>query len=145
MSDNEKLSAELAAALRAVADMVDDAPDLAPVIESAMNKACGYVGLKYDDKPAVLAMFARTALRHGAAVTKSADDEFSRVNATWPGLTFYAYASRDEVCERIQVGEETVTETVPDPSVLVPMVEVTKTVPVYEWQCSPLLASGGES
>lgn len=43
------------------------------------------------------------------------------------------YVPRDQVCEKIQVGEE--VKKVPDPDYEVPMVE--KVVPVYEWVCPP--------
>lgn len=49
-------------------------------------------------------------------------------------------AYRDQVCERIVTGTREVTQTVPDPSVEVPLVEVTKTVEDIEWVCSPLLS-----
>jgi hypothetical protein len=146
MSDtNEKLAAELADALRSVAAMVEATPDLAPIIESAVSRMNGFVGFGYDDTSAALAMFARAALRHGAKVTKNSDDQYYRVFATWGPVTAYAYATRGQVCERVQVGEKTVTTTVPDPNVEIPMVEVTETVPVYEYRCSPLLAAGGAS
>lgn len=59
------------------------------------------------------------------------------------GLKISLTAYRDAVCERVVTGTETVTKTVPDPSVKVPLVEVTETVETVEWVCRPLLA--GES
>ncbi|HET6291734.1 MAG TPA: hypothetical protein VFG33_00115, partial [Kribbella sp.] len=49
-------------------------------------------------------------------------------------------AYRDQVCERVVTGTREVTKTVPDPSVVVPDVEVTETVEDVEWICGPLLA-----
>jgi hypothetical protein len=91
------------------------------------------------------ALIVRAALRHGAKVDKDISEELHNVLLRWGPVAAYVLASRKDVCERVQVGEETLTESIPDPSVEVPTVEVTKTVPVYEWQCSPLLASAGES
>ncbi len=49
-------------------------------------------------------------------------------------------ANREEVCERVVVGARQVTETIPDPSVTVPTVEITKTVEDVEWRCTSILA-----
>lgn len=51
---------------------------------------------------------------------------------------------RDQVCERVVTGTREVTETVPDPHVVVPLVEVTKTVEDVEWVCGPLMAPAVE-
>jgi hypothetical protein len=52
------------------------------------------------------------------------------------GITVY----RHTVCERVVVGTEPVTAMVPDPSVQVPLVEVTKDVEIVRWECRPLLS-----
>lgn len=57
------------------------------------------------------------------------------------GLRFALTAYRRDVCERVVTGVETVTHTVPDPDVEVPLVEVTEQVEQIEWRCRPLLAS----
>lgn len=49
-------------------------------------------------------------------------------------------AYRDQVCERVVTGTREVTKTIPDPTVEVPVVEVTETVEDVEWICGPLLA-----
>lgn len=55
------------------------------------------------------------------------------------GLHLYAAVDRDEVCERIVVGEREVTKTV-----AVKTEEVTVTEDIVEWRCSPLLAEDRE-
>lgn len=57
------------------------------------------------------------------------------------GVLWSVTASREAVCERVVVGVTTVTREVPDPSVVVPLVEVTEEVETVEWKCSPLLES----
>jgi hypothetical protein len=56
------------------------------------------------------------------------------------GIDVQLTAYRDQVCERVVTGTREVTKKVPDPSVTVPVVEVTETVEDVEWVCSPLLA-----
>lgn len=56
------------------------------------------------------------------------------------GVSLKVVVYRDAVCERIVTGTERVTETIPDPAVQVPLVEVTREVETVEWRCSPLLA-----
>ena len=55
------------------------------------------------------------------------------------GVKWKVVAAREAVCERVVTGTETVTKSVPDPSILVPLVEVTEEVETVEWVCSPLL------
>lgn len=56
------------------------------------------------------------------------------------GFYYELTAYRDEVCERVVTGVETVTRRIPDPSVTVPTVEVTDEVETVEWRCGPILA-----
>lgn len=49
-------------------------------------------------------------------------------------------AFRDAVCERVVTATREVTTMVPDPTVEVPQVEVTKVVEDVEWVCGPLMA-----
>lgn len=58
------------------------------------------------------------------------------------GVKVQVLAYRDEVCERITTGVETVTREVPDPEALakVPTVTITEEVETYEWRCASILA-----
>jgi len=56
------------------------------------------------------------------------------------GLPLKVAVYRNVVCERVVTGTETVTEMVPDPSVKVPLVEVTEEREVVEWRCGSLLS-----
>lgn len=137
MSDNEKRAAEQAAGLRALADLIEANPDLS---------ACAHVDHLYVFHPRSAeeqAQIARAGLRHGALVVKDVWEKQHNIVLRWGLVGAAALAKRETVCERVQVGEETVTTTVPDPTVEVPLVEVTETVPTYEWRCAPLLAAEG--
>ncbi len=67
-------------------------------------------------------------------------DDYFDLTGSLHGLQVHLTAYRNAVCERVVVGTETVTRTVLDPSVEVPLVEVTETVDVVRWDCHPLLA-----
>jgi hypothetical protein len=57
------------------------------------------------------------------------------------GFYYQLTAYRDEVCERVVTGVETVTRTIPDPNAPVtPMIEVTEEVETIEWRCGSILA-----
>jgi hypothetical protein len=136
---------EQTTALRALADLVEAHPELAADIEHALGSALLAMPLhnpEVTDERERLALWARAARRHGAAtVTKGAQDDTFELDISWPGLTIKVLAHRDQVCERVVTGTETVTKLVPDLDAPPrPMVEVTETVERVEWRCGPLLA-----
>lgn len=67
-----------------------------------------------------------------------ANDYFDAIAKIGP-IEIRVGAFRDQVCERVVTGTREVTEIVPDPSVEVPLVEVTKTVEDVRWECGSLL------
>lgn len=74
--------------------------------------------------------------------TKQDGNDLFRFEGRIGGLETQVVVNRSAVCERVVTGTETVTKRVPDPSVEVPLVEVTETVETFEWRCAPLLAGG---
>lgn len=144
-------AAEQAAALRHLADMLDEHPELGADINHALSVS-GLLAMplhnrEVGDQRERLALWARAARRHEATTTtKGARDDTFQVNVTWgEALTITVLASRDEVCERVVTGTETVTKLVPDPEAPPrPLVEVTETVEQIEWRCHPLLAEDGQ-
>jgi hypothetical protein len=146
---NKLLADELAAGLCQLAAMVKASPEFAPLFSRMVtrledNHLQAVQGL--GDNAAVLAAFARAALKHGAKITKSAggdDGKYFDVTASWGPVTAKAWTMREQVCERVVTGVKTVTETVPDPEALaaVPTVEVTHEVETVDWVCKPLLAA----
>lgn len=149
MSDTQKqVAAEQAAGLRALADMIEANPELADNFSNALNHSGMKVHLRAGDRAVEMASIARIALRHGAKVRKDIDDKWHNLILTFGTVKAEVLAYRSDVCERVVVGTETVTKTVPDPEALaaVPTVEVTEEVETVEWVCTPLLAAGaGES
>lgn len=136
-----KAAQEQAAGLRALADMVEQNPEITEVLRYLHLATHIFAE---DDPKAQLATFAKTTARYAAKVEKNFTTGFASVVANFGGVQVSVQADRDEVCERVVTGTETVTKAVPDPEALaaVPTVEVTETVETYEWICRPLL---GES
>lgn len=149
MSTNDKhveraaLLREQAAGLLKLADLVEATPE---IDANYLDTDRLSVNVWYSDSPSELVAVARAALQHGAKVDKEivGGDIFS-LEVSWGPLTAKALAQRDQVCERVVTGTETVTRTVPDPSVEVPMVEVTETVEKTEWRCGSLLAAEADA
>lgn len=136
---DQTLAQQQAAGLRALADFIEANPDLQPAIRHALSMINGFT-----DDPAVLAAFMRAGRQHGAVTTKEAvnDTWFTAVLA-WGPVELHVNAHREEVCERVVTGTETVTKTVKDPDAIaaLPDVEITETVDTFEWVCKPLLAT----
>lgn len=137
MNENETpLHIQQAEGLRALADFIEKHPEIETSYLDDVN-------VWWFDDAEKLADLARAAMRFGAKVDKRISESQYNLSITFGSLKTSALAQRGDVCERKQVGTETVTKSVPDPAKLaeVPIVEVTEEVPVYEWECKPLLAS----
>lgn len=140
---SETLAQQLVAGLRDLAAFIQNNPDLAPGF-----RGLTFSGIKAhlfaEDKAAQLGRYAQAAARHGAKVSKDIDDNWHNVILQFDGVKVEVLAYRDEVCERVVTGTETVTKKVKDPEALaaVPEVEVTEERETYEWVCKPLL--GGD-
>lgn len=145
----ESLAATLSTGLRHLAQFIEANPKLAYMFRYTLAQA----GLnahprQYDadfDMAAQLAVIARATLRAGGTVDKDINESWHNLNLAFSGVKVKALAYRDEVCERVQVGTKSVTRTVPDPSVEVPMVTVTEDEPVYVWECKPILAMAAKA
>lgn len=96
------------------------------------------INVWHAPSPEGMAAIARAALAHGAKVEKDASEDIYTLTVSWGALAANAIAAREAVCERVVIGTETVTKTVPDPTA--PLVDVTETVEHVEWVCRPLLA-----
>lgn len=73
---------------------------------------------------------------------KQITEQFANLVGSLHGLKVKVIAYRDEVCEKVVTGVETVTRKVKDPEALkaVPEVEVTEEVEQVKWICRPMLA-----
>lgn len=87
----------------------------------------------------VPAAFAEAVKALGGTREKDAGDHYMKVTRAFgPGLELYVWTTRDEVCEAVVVG----TETVEVEKVITPAVTetVTEERDVIEWRCAPVLA-----
>lgn len=134
--------ASVAADLRRLADMVEGSPDVFEMFRYA------FYGINvFPDGKDKMAAFVRAGLKHGAKVDKKFNDTWFSAVVTFDSVSVEGNAHREEVCERVVVGTETVTKTVKDPEALaaVPEIEVSEEVETVEWRCGPLLAGVPET
>jgi len=136
----EDLARRQAAGLRALADMIEQNPEIAELAVYLRN-----LNVFNSKSPEDHAVLARAALRHDAVVGKDVSAELFNLTMSFAdgaGVA-RALAYRHEVCERVVVGTETVTKTVKDPEAVaaLPDVEVTEDVEQVTWICRPLLAA----
>lgn len=134
------LDTELAQGLRALADMVEANPELAPELRWALGKL--YAPVSPNRKPKkLISEFIRAAKAHGAKVFKRSLDKHSGVDLFFGPVGVWVYADRNLVCERKVIGTKKVIDMVPDPVLLaaVPTIEVTRDEDVVTWICPPYL------
>lgn len=137
------LHIQQAEGLEQLAAMLREHPELAEGLRSdPFEGLLAYVG-HLDDPIAMMGAFARAGASHRAKVTKNYNDRWGAVDITFGPVGLHVYADRDQVCERVVVGTETVTKKVKDPAKLaeVPEVEITEEQEIVRWECKPLLAS----
>lgn len=147
---NDSQMTKLAAGVRQLAAMLDANPEFEDVFRHTRMTVNVFVrGGENDDPAEQMADLVRAGLRSGGTVQKHANDDYMWAAIQFGPVELHVNATRDEVCERVVVGTETVTKKVKDPEALaaVPEVEVTEVVEKVEWVCRPLLAAeaGGES
>lgn len=130
--------AQIAEALRVVADMMEANPELA---EDMRYTGFESICFAFRSKDQVVRL-VRAAKAHGAQITKHHGDKYFSTDMAFGPVVLGAHVLREEVCERVVVGTRQVTKTVKDPVALaaVPDVEVTEDEPIVEWHCTPLLA-----
>ena len=148
MTTNDTDRAAYISGLRAVADWLAAHPEVPlPYLgDYAKGSSLPSLPIYLYDAPGreQLAAIAR-AMADGGTATKAVQeyrdgDSKVQVWREFDGIVVFATIAQSEVCERVVTGTETVTRTVPDPTVEVPMVEVTETVETVEWRCRPILA-----
>jgi esterase/lipase len=136
MADHTELAQQQAAGLRALAQMIEDNPDVASLAGYLYGFSAFHVTNK-DDAQTVI----RAALAAGAKVDKRYINEVFVVGISFGAVKAEMLSSRASVCEKVVTTRE-VTEEVPDPVALasVPTVTQTRTVEDVQWVCSPILA-----
>ena len=136
-NDNTALAAQQAAGLRALADMIEANPDLAPLANAYLPSMDVFYAWTKDD----VARIARAGLAHGAKVEKAAFNNTFGLTLRWGPVGASTLGDRSNVCERV-VTVETVEEEVPDPEALaaVPTVKQIRQVENVSWKCGPWMA-----
>ena len=127
--------ADFVKGLRDLADFIEQTGVVTPYATESYPKA---INAMVDGKED-LAEFARVA----GYVEKDYSGSFATLRKQFGPISYEVFTHRNNVCERVQVGTETITEEVPDPEKIaeVPTVTVTREQPVYEWRCDePLLS-----
>lgn len=111
---------EFSDGLRAMADWFDRHPDLPGSVHGAVM-----IFADADELPVVA--------RALGTAEKDADEYGFRLRRRFGPVPLSTYTARDAVCERVKVGERTVTRHVPPEGV--ELVEVAEVEDVYEWRC----------
>jgi len=134
---DQAIADDMAAGFRALANMFQAHPEVAAISRYSFDEI-----LTFPRNSDELRAYVRAAKKHGATITKDVGSTYFYARLAWGPVGIKASAAREEVCERVVTGVETVTKTVPDPAALaaVPQVEVTEQVETVEWICRPLLA-----
>lgn len=136
---------ELSAGLRRIADLIDAYPELAEgfrfdLCQSSIAWSSLSAEVNFHSRADALSAFTRAVARTADSVEKSAKlERYFDVIAKFGPVVVKGWAEREDVCTRRQVGTKVVTKQVPTG-----YEEQSEEVPVFEWDCNPVLA-GGES
>lgn len=138
---NVELAGRQASGLRALAEMIEQNPEVAPLARYYLTT----LSVFSSQTSAHHALLARLALRHGAKVDKSISEELYNLQLSFAegAVVAHALATRAEVCERVSTGVKVVTKTVKDPGAVaaLPDVEVTEEVETFDWVCKPVMST----
>lgn len=133
----------LADRLRAAADWLERHPEFNAYSVVARGASTRIVNYSVNDADG-LAAKARVV---GGRWDKDQDERFFRLRQeVAEGVTVEIVAYREDVCERIVVGQREVEVTGPDPELVaaLPKVTRTKVIEDVEWRCAPLLGREGK-
>jgi hypothetical protein len=139
-TDPTEERAERIAGFRALADLLEQNPELPLPYEGGAGggQPLTWHFLRSDEAKARADMAAAAQVLRGR-MDKHADEDYFRLTGNLRGVHFQLVAFRNAVCERVVVGTEPVTRMVPDPAVVVPLVEVVEQVEQVEWRCGSVL------
>lgn len=131
----------MAADLRVMAGILEDSGlDVHPVGSEFISVGNGRFSFLCDTAEELVGVRQRLGTLGDTTWDKYATDNSFGFQGEIRGINITMWADRGAVCEAI---EEEVTELVPDPTVEVPLVEVTRTK--ITWKCpESLLAEVGE-
>lgn len=128
--------ADVAAGLRAYADLLDNDPSV-PISANLSLGLFVHAGEDVDEKQ-VTRQLLRTL--GGGHWDKGAYDNYLIFRGWLHGVPVDVWVSRQAVCERVVTGTREVTELLPVGEDTRPVQPITRTVEDVQWICSPLLA-----
>jgi len=145
--NGQALADDMAKGLVNLANMIRKNPQLADEMRITFDRMMVPVSTAADPT-AMMAAFVRARHDGHATVSKTetTDSHAMVMLHLSDSVALQVYAQRDLVCERIVVGTEQVTETVPDPEALAKVPTITQTVDreIVEWSCPSILAASAE-
>lgn len=119
---------------------IDSARELVEFLEQHPELIPTYSGIDVLNFATDAEEFAALGRRLGSA-NKSGGDKYASLERHFGPHQLRIAANREQVCERVQIGERVVEREVLPPGV--ELVTETVTEPVYEWRCEPWLAGAG--
>lgn len=143
-----KSHTDLAADLRALADLVERDPFISATVERALDNnlwpahAAGY---EHADQRRELMAEAIRRFQSIATgpIAKRYDGDYFRATVPMRAISLTLVDIRESVCTRVVTGTEVVTEEIPDPAYIAaaPTITQAREIETVEWQCHPLLAA----
>jgi len=136
--------AALAAGYRHLADLIES--EQAPIpVNPSVSLFLSHGVTPVDEQPAAARdlMRALGGGRYEKDVTSAGGSLILR--GMCGGLPVDVWVTRDAVCERVVVGTDEVTETVPVGEDTRPVETVSRTVERVEWHCAPLLGAAEDA
>jgi hypothetical protein len=132
-------------AIRAVLNRLADDPDI-PMpysVEAIGHGKPTFRWLPSGTGKQETAEAARIRRALGGKWDKHVGDQLLKLHSEDDHAHYEIVIWRTAACTRVVTGTKTVTETVPDPDALaaVPMVEITRQVEEFRWDCAPILAT----
>lgn len=140
MSDVSEVSVEELRAQEAAAhrqQQIDKLRALADWLEANPGAAPPDLYTIYDYKGDRDKLVAAARALGGRWTKKAGDYYFEMEREVIPGLVYRLYSGREQVCERIVTGTETVE--VPDPEALKQVPKITQEREIVEWRCPDAL------
>lgn len=133
--------AEYIAGMRMLADLLEANPHLALPFEGNTSEGMVFV-TRGEGQRERLAQWAKALPGEKTKTGDGTDGEYFALHARLRGYRLKVIANRDEVCEKVVLGHDVITETVPDPDYMAaaPMVERETVKEIVEWRCNSILA-----
>lgn len=119
--------------LRYFADLLEDEPELEIPYQIGTDQMYFYPG--DAEATALVAKLMPTSWKKNDPNASSYDASYYKLTGEYVGAEVIVMTSREDVCERKQVGTEKVVH-----AYVAPVMEYTEERPIYEYECTSLLA-----